>query len=243
MRHLIKNLTSWNLLGWFMPPICILCHQPAGRLQDLCHPCQNDLPILPQTCPRCAKTFIQTTLTCGACLKRPPPYDAAHALFSYQTPITKLIMELKFQDALLNAKILGERMAEAIQHNWYLKKPLPSIIIPMPLHKKRLQERGFNQSLEIARPIAKHLKIPLDTTSCQRIKATAAQAMLPAKKRKHNIQNAFTVTGDLRGRHIALLDDVSTTGFSMTELAKTCKKAGASQIDVWFCARAVFTDI
>jgi ComF family protein len=240
-------LTTLNYLkklkAWCMPPVCILCHQLSDRLEDLCQPCKNDMPILPQTCPRCAKTFTTSGYACGECLRKPPPFDAAYALFSYQKPITKMIMDLKFQSGLVNAKILGAWMAETIKDSWYRDKPLPTLIIPMPLHAKRLRERGFNQSLEIARPIARTLKLPLDLTSCARIKATKAQATLPAEHRRGNIKDAFTAKNSLRGQHIALLDDVTTTGCSMTELAKTCKKAGASRIDVWYCARAVFADI
>jgi ComF family protein len=231
-----------KIIDWGMPPLCILCQQLSDCEQDLCSPCRADMPILPQTCPRCAKTLSSAPFPCGNCQQSPPPYDAAHALFSYQKPITKLIMELKFHAKLINAKILGEWMAATIKNNWYQDKPLPALIIPMPLHAQRLKERGFNQSQEIGRPIARLLKIPLDNSLCMRIKATDAQAMLPAAKRIQNIKNAFHIRQDLSGRHIALLDDVTTTGASMAELARSCKKAGAAQIDAWFCARAVFAD-
>lgn len=235
-----------KIMTWFIPPTCILCHQPSDRPQDLCQGCLNELPILPQTCLRCAKTFTTPTfsdLICGECLNHPPPFEAAYALFSYQKPITKLIMELKFHQCLVNAKVLGELMADAIHQRWYATKPLPDLIIPMPLHPQRLKERGFNQALEIARPIAKILKLPLDFTSCTRIKSTAAQARLPAEKRSQNVKNAFATATNFSGRHIALIDDVTTTGHSMQELAKTLKKAGSPQIDVWFCARALFEDL
>jgi ComF family protein len=235
-----------KILAWLIPPVCLLCHQATRWGQDMCQGCRDELPILPQTCPRCAKTLTTPAglkLICGACLKNPPPYDAAYALYSYEKPITKLIMELKFHERLVNARILGELMADAIQHHWYPNKALPDLIIPMPLHTRRLQERGFNQALEIARPIAKYLNIPLDITSCIRHKYTAAQARQSADTRSQNMKNAFTVLGDFSGRHIALLDDVTTTGYSMYELAKTLKKAGAPRIDVWFCARTLLGNL
>jgi ComF family protein len=228
--------------SWLMPATCLLCHQPADRQQDLCGVCKNDLPILPQTCPRCAKIFRQPgfpALACGGCLRKPPPFDAAFALFAYEKPVTKLIMELKFHERLLNARILGELMLEAIRTRWYHNKPLPDVIIPMPLHVTRLRERGFNQALEITRPIARSLKIPVDITSCVRQKATAPQARLAAERRAQNLRNAFLVRGNFAGRHIALLDDVTTTGHSINALASAFKKAGAPRIDVWFCARTL----
>lgn len=147
-------------------------------------------------------------------------------------------MQLKFNHALLNARILGELLAEKI-HLWYQQQPLPEFIIPMPLHTKRLKERGFNQALEIARPISSSLGIPIDKTSCQRIKHTFAQATLHADQRQANIKKAFKVTSDLANKHIAVLDDVITTGNTITEFCRTLKKAGAGKIDVWCCARAL----
>lgn len=240
-------LTTLNslkkMMRWVFPPVCILCLQPSDRTEDLCQSCLAKLPILPQTCPRCAKTFsTRPEVICGDCLKNPPPFDAAYALFSYQKPITKLIMELKFHERLINAEGLGRLMLAAIQQRWYVNKPLPDLIIPMPLHRERLKERGFNQALEIARPIAKKLKIAINFTSCLRVKPTLAQATLPANKRSQNIKNAFLVRQDFSGYHLAILDDVTTTGHSIHELAKTLKKAGSPRIDVWFCARTPLDD-
>jgi ComF family protein len=157
---------------------------------------------------------------------------------AYLPPITKLIMELKFHHKLVNAEILGQLMAQTLQKRWYYNKSLPDVIIPVPLHTQRLQERGFNQALEIARPISDRLQIPLDTLSCQRARHTTAQATLVAEQRHQNVKNAFVIHQDFTGRTIALLDDVITTGQTVAELSKTLKKAGAKRIDIWAIARA-----
>jgi ComF family protein len=226
---------------WLLPPTCILCHAKAASTRDLCAACIEDLPILPQSCPVCAKTLTGSPaagLHCGDCLRQPPAFDATYALFAYLPPITKLIMELKFHHKLVNARILGQLMADTLQNRWYYNKTLPDVIIPVPLHAKRLQERGFNQALEIARPISKILQIPLDTFSCQRTRHTTAQARLAAEQRHQNIKNAFIINQDFTGQTIALLDDVITTGQTIEELSKTLKKAGTKRIDVWALARA-----
>lgn len=229
------------MCAWLLPATCILCGEKTDQEQDLCQPCWLDLPFLNHACPRCAQPMPESTdpFTCGACLKETPPYDATYALFFYQAPITKIITHLKFGHSLVNARILGELLATHIQEKWYQNKPLPEVIIPMPLHPQRLKERGFNQALEIARPIAKKLQMPLDFTACQRTKATLAQATLTAVSRKQNIKNAFSIS-HLPYLHVAVIDDVITTGQTMQEFCKILKQYGVLSIDVWCCARAAF---
>ncbi|MDR3477182.1 MAG: ComF family protein [Gammaproteobacteria bacterium] len=231
-----------RLYEWFFPRTCILCHYPSKAAEDLCEPCFLSLPILHESCIQCAKNLPHTSLTdlvCGKCQHSPPPFDRTYALFTYQSPITKLIMELKFHERLVNAKVLGDLLAKTIQHQWYTHQTLPEIILPIPLHNKRLKKRGFNQALEIARPIGKRLHIPIDTQGCLRTKHTEAQAQLALKKRTHNIKNAFYIRGDYTNRHVAILDDVTTTGHTISEFSKALKKAGARRIDVWCCAKTL----
>jgi ComF family protein len=233
---MIKYLKQFLL--WILPHTCLLCKGVSDRLQDLCKNCLLDLPILPHGCQLCANVLPATknSLICGQCLQNKPYFDCTHALFLYQPPITQLILDLKFQHALANARLLGELLTEKIRH-WYQTKSLPSAIIPVPLHAERLKERGFNQAMEIARPIANALQIPLFAKDFLRKKHTIAQATLPAEQRKRNIRNAFLIKRDLKNQHIAVIDDVITTGNTINEFCRTLKKQGAGQIDVWCCAR------
>jgi ComF family protein len=237
-NNYLKKILSATIRCFF-PHTCVLCGYPAKRTQDLCQPCLDDLPILAHSCPRCANNFTASLeLLCGSCLKENPPFDYTHALFSYESPISNLITELKFQHNLVNAKVLGELMAEAIENKWYQHKSLPDIIIPMPLHNTRLKERGFNQALEIARPIAKRLHLPLDLTS-KRIKFTQAQTTLQVKARAKNMKNAFYIDPSFTYQHVAILDDVITTGQTVTALSKALKQAGVHKIDIWCCAKVI----
>ena len=102
------------------PPTCILCKQASDTTQDLCSPCRNELPILPESCPRCANSLLFDPEKCQKCRYDPPPYDTAFVLFSYEGPIPKLIMELKFHQSLIYGRILGELMAETLA-----QKPQP----------------------------------------------------------------------------------------------------------------------
>jgi ComF family protein len=129
---------------------------------------------------------------------------------------------------------LGTLLADFLSHNG----AMPDLILPVPLHKDRYRERGFNQSIEIARVVASRLKIPLDLSSCLRHRNTFRQTDLSAKQRRANLHNAFMINRPLTVQHVAILDDVMTTGSTANELAKTLKKSGVNRVDIWVCARA-----
>jgi len=225
-----------KFINRLLPDSCILC---GALSQDICESCLLDLPYLMYACPSCARPLldIKQNLLCGICLKDPPPFNQTLAVYLYESQLIKLIMDLKFNHALVNAYVLGKQMANKIfAHSSYHISP-PEVIIPVPLHPHRLRERGFNQALEISRPIAKKLKLPLELRRCQRVKHTAAQATLLAKARQQNIQNAFNVSLPFPYQHIAIVDDVITTGQTIIEFSRALRKAGVKKIDVWCCAR------
>jgi ComF family protein len=232
-----------KMATWLLPYTCILCHQNSQCSRDLCFNCYQELPHLTLTCPRCALPLkeVGPNILCGHCLRYNPPFIETYALFYYEPPITRLILELKFNQNLAHARVLGELLTEKIHTQWYCNQSLPKLIIPVPLHPKRIQERGFNQAIEIARPIARALQLPLDTQSCQRIRHTAAQATLSASERLQNIKNAFHVSRNLNQQSIAVVDDVITTGHTVMEFCNTLKKNGAGPISVWCCARPEFS--
>ncbi len=143
----------------------------------------------------------------------------------------------KYGSALQTAHLFAHMMMT--QYAQRFSSNTTDLIIPMPLHPQRLKERGFNQSLEIARLLSKQLGIPLDYHSAIRSKYTPPQASLALKERAKNIKGAFAVNGDLVGKRIAIVDDVMTTGASLNELAKTLKQAGASHVECWVVARTL----
>lgn len=132
--------------------------------------------------------------------------------------------------------MLGKLLADALatRHS----DSLPQAIIPVPLHHKRQRDRGFNQALEIARPVARALKIPLNFKSCHRIRSTMAQSTLNAEKRRANIRGAFKIKEKLNIRHVAIIDDVITTGQTVNELSRMLRQHGVNNIEVWSIARA-----
>lgn len=218
-----------------LPFTCILCRERSTTY--FCHYCQKDLPILSHHCPKCAEILPFSASTCGACLTNPPPFDCTYALFPYEKPIIKLIIALKFQHKLNYANVLAHCLITKINHSWYPNNPLPDVIIPVPLHPLRLRERGFNQALEIAKPVAKALRLPLDTKGLLRTKHTTPQSHLSAKARIQNMKNAFTTSRDYNGLTIALIDDVVTTGHTVNACSHALKMSGAKSIHIWCCAR------
>lgn len=229
---------NWGrYIQWLLPSHCILCgaDDPGGL--SLCPDCRADLPWLARGCPHCALPLATPDQPCGACQTRPPPFDATVALFHYAPPVDALIQQFKFGQGLhlarLFAGLLADRLADA---------PRPDCILPVPLHPLRQRERGFNQALEIAHPLARRLGCRVDAASCVRTRATPPQAQLSAAQRRRNLRGAFAMARPLPGRHIALLDDVMTTGSTLATLASLLRRAGAERVDVWVCARTVRED-
>lgn len=211
---------------------CVLCGaRTRGGL--LCAPCEADLPRLPvERCPRCALPSPGGHL-CGACLKRPPAFDRAAAVFSYGFPLDALIRHCKYGGAQELADLFATALASHLAD-----RPLPDLIVPMPLHPARLRQRGFNQSLEIARRLGRRLDIPCHH-ACHRQRDTPSQAGLDLKARRRNLRGAFVCDSSLVGKRVALLDDVMTSGSSLDELAKTARRAGAEEVAAWVLARTL----
>lgn len=227
-----------SFYNWILPRQCIFCGSPLRQQLAICVPCFNDLPILPHHCPCCARFIPSACLTalCGQCLREPPAFRKIYALFPYEPPIIHLILKLKFSQRLHYAQVFGELLAERICLEWYADKPLPDLLIPVPLSSSRMRERGFNQALEIARPIAKRLSLQIDT-SLERTKTTLAQTSLKAQERKRNLRNAFASLRDYTDLHVAIIDDVVTTGATIAALTKTLVASGAACVDIWAVAR------
>lgn len=145
-----------------------------------------------------------------------------------------MILELKFQEKLRNARLLASLFHEQLP----IDGQRPEILIPVPLHAKRLKERGYNQSLELAKELGNLMNIPIDTKSCRRSRYTERQADLSIKDKKGNVKNAFEVINKPAARHVAIIDDVMTSGHTVDEFARVLKKAGVERVDVWVMTRA-----
>ena len=223
-----------------LPPTCLLCGAPGENERDLCAGCHAALPRNEHACQICGTPLVSTAvLVCGECQLHPPPYDRTFAPLLYQPPADYLIKGLKFGGRLAIARLLGEGLGTALQAREVKR---PEGIIPVPLHPSRFKERGFNQSLELARPVARCLNVPLLLSSVRRIRHTQPQAQLDAAARRSNVQGAFSIHRPIQFRHVAILDDVITTGSTVAEIADILKKAGVEEIEVWAVARTAPSD-
>ncbi|MBN1683915.1 MAG: ComF family protein [Gammaproteobacteria bacterium] len=230
-----------KIFNQLFPHTCVFCKKRTGRPLDLCRACEQKLSSLNHACPYCALPIPDDIEICARCLKQKPPFDRVFIPYVYEGSAISLIRGLKFSSRLPYADILGNLLVNFFDHLSDENKP--DCIIPVPLHAKRLKERGFNQALEIAKPISQKLKIPIDTKSCTRIKYTLAQASLPKKDRKKNVQKAFGVTPQFQRKHVMLIDDVMTTGNTLNELSQILKQAGVKKVDICCCARTILTPI
>ncbi len=230
LRHRLNDCI--NFVRTWMRPDCVLC----GGLADgtmLCAPCLASLPRASvAACPRCG--VPSGGALCGACLRDPPAFDRTVAALVYEFPVDKLVQALKYGQRLALARLLGLLLAERVAG-----APRPDVLIPMPLHPARLAERGFNQALEIGRVLSRRLGLPLKPTLAARQRDTAVQAALPLNARRRNVKGAFVCTTGVRERHVALVDDVMTSGATVNELAQAARAAGAREVSVWVVARAL----
>ncbi|MCW8923279.1 MAG: ComF family protein [Gammaproteobacteria bacterium] len=222
------------------PPRCLLCGSSGHDGMDLCGHCYQLLPFNNAACATCALPLPPDTpenIVCGRCQKKTPYYDKAFSVLSYQYPVVWLIQQLKFNEKLVHARLLGELLAVS----GCVEKTGSDediCILPVPLFKKRLRQRGFNQSIELARALSKKTGWPMELNRVERIRDTSAQTGLDAKARRKNIRGAFEMLKPLLQKHVVIVDDVVTTGSTVNELSRVLKKAGVEKITVLSLARA-----
>ncbi|MEO8308070.1 MAG: ComF family protein [Pseudomonadota bacterium] len=248
-RALPSRLTiTQSLTGMIAPPVCCLCLAPGQRGVgwglDLCIYCQAACPPALDLCPRCAQPLLgqpDAGPGCAHCRCRAAACDSVHCLFLYQAPVDSMITQLKFGHELMYARVLGTLLAQSVRNARARSGvTLPDCIVPVPLHRKRLLERGFNQSAELARHAAPRLGIKVETQLLRRPRETSAQSGLDAAARARNLDQAFAVNPGRRvARHVALLDDVLTTGSTAEAAARVLKAAGCQRVDLWVCARVL----
>lgn len=228
--------TLSKVLNLLLPRSCLLCGDTAQSA--LCAGCAADLLRLASpVCSICAAPLVTPAPRCADCLRDPPAYDATHAALRYAFPLDRLVQHLKF-----GGRHAFHRLASAdFFAACLLAGPHPDgdIIVPVPLSRVRLRERGFNQALEIARPLARALDLPLDTHALVRARDTPPQSRLPWRVRHRNVRHAFACTEDFAGKTVIVVDDVMTTGATLDAVARTLKANGAVRVVNWVVARAV----
>lgn len=212
---------------------CFLCGEssPDGLL---CAACTRDLPHHAGPCCAVCAAPLPTGEVCGRCLRHPPAFTRTVAAFRYEFPLDSLIKALKFDERLILVNFLADALAGKVTE-------YPDFLLALPLHPARLRERAFNQSQLLAARLAHTLRLPLLNHAALRVRDTPPQSSLPWRARKRNMRKAFSLSPDIdvQDKHIAIVDDVMTTGASIDVLAGLLKKAGAREVSAWVVARTL----
>ncbi|MBA5688463.1 ComF family protein [Rugamonas apoptosis] len=245
-RALLRR-TGTALLHGLLPTACALCG--AACPDTLCAPCTTQFfgagGDRPARCHLCANPLPAGaeagTATgpglCAGCLLHRPAFDATVVAADYAMPLDQLVLQLKFGHRLAHAALFARLLRDAV-----LERPgfvLPALLCPVPLGPQRLAERGYNQALEIARPLARMLGVALAPRLAWRVHDTLAQSRVAPAQRGRNVVHAFAVADPalVAGRHIGIVDDVMTSGSTLQELAATLKRYGAARVSNLVFAR------
>lgn len=232
--------SSWlgRAAGW-LPNRCAVCHADGDGLEArLCGDCLARFAPARPRCARCALPVPAGVAVCGHCLREPPPWTHAVAACDYGYPWDGLLGAFKFEAALDLAPVLALQLARAVERT---SASAVDLLLPVPLAGERLRERGYNQALELARPLARRLALPIEPDALQRPVDTPHQIALRRDQRAANVRGAFTVPPAaalaLRGRRVAVIDDVMTTGATMAEATRALRIAGVAEVQAWVVAR------
>ena len=223
--------------GWtaLLQQPCVFCASRTGN-GFFCNACRSSLPRIPFACTRCGQPFarpLPAGLDCAGCILRPPPFRAVRAALLYTFPVDAALKAFKFDGRLVYAPAFAELMScELTAHLRHA-----DALLPVPLHRWRHAARGFNQALELARPLARRSGLPLLTIT-RRVRRTRPQTGLSAADRRRNLRGAFALTRPLAYRHPLIVDDVMTTGETCSQLARVLLAAGAEDVSVLTAARA-----
>jgi len=219
-----------------VPSQCALCR--GWSRERLCEPCAARYAALRPHCTLCGIGVTAGVCVRGACLSRPSPFERTIAAVDYDHPWNELVRRFKFDAALDLAGMLAQRMLDAVRRT---QAPRPDWLAPVALAEQRLRERGYRKARELARRVASGLSCTSDARLLLRLKDTPHQLALAPEKRAANVRGALAVgprrRHELRGRSVAALDDVMTTGATAAEVARTLLQAGASSVQVWVFAR------
>jgi ComF family protein len=243
------TLTLLDRLRLCLPGTCLLCGFPVRGVISLCRQCESLLPRNRQHCGVCgvAVGVAGWTDRCGRCLLSPPPFTLCRGVFHYQQPVIRLLTDFKFHGNFASGRALGLQLAQTFADHYAAaralsgNRQLPRVLIPVPLHSKRLRERGFNQSALLTKMVAERTSVPMATRLLARSRHTEPQTRLTARQRTRNLNEAFTVTQRLTDpglRHIAVIDDVVTSTATVRAASQALLTAGAERVDIWAVARA-----
>ncbi|WP_447722639.1 phosphoribosyltransferase family protein [Edwardsiella tarda] len=212
---------------------CAICRLPLRAPVGICTPCRRALPLPPPCCPRCGLPSADDTRPCGRCLQRPPPWQRLIFTGDYQPPLATLIQRFKYRGEWPLAFPLARLMLLSyLQARRHIPSMRPDLLLAVPLHRRRHWRRGYNQSAELARPLAHWLQADYRPHWLRRVRSTPPQQGLSAAERRRNLRGAFTCHPALTGRRVLLVDDVVTTGSTLSEISQRLIAQGVMSVEV-----------
>ena len=215
------------------PGLCLGCAHEPGSGQLFCTACIAELKLFNNPCSLCGLENKTSGDHCAACLHDPPGWQNLVAPLHYQGLARDLLIQLKFAEGLH----LANSLVSSVIHHFEASKPAPEVLLPVPLHRNRLLDRGYNQALEIARTLSHLLGIPVDSGILNRTRDTDSQSGLSASKRQKNIRNAFVYRPTRPWSHVAVVDDIITTGSTAGEITRILHRGGVQRVEIWGLAR------
>lgn len=225
LTHIWNNKPS-------IPTTCYLCSHYHPGSEALCSACMGLFQPIRHGCTICRLPLVDDAfLLCGRCLRKPPLFDCAYSHYYFEDPLRSLLHDFKYHGSLFLRSVLVKLMLDAVPVDYQ-----PDCLIPVPLHRKRMRQRGFNQSAELAKILAKKIQVPCQLSLCEKVINTTPQVALNRRERQNNLRQAFVAKAN-SFEHVTLIDDLLTTGSTANELARVLKKQGVKRVDIWCCAR------
>jgi ComF family protein len=216
------------------PGVCLGCGSDPGGSGSLCETCGDRIARVPGPCQYCGMPNPIEGLICPACRLNPPAWQKMIAPLEYRGITREYLLRLKRSEEIY----LAESLCRLALPRFRQSLPRPQALLPVPIYRDRLLERGYNQAREIARIFSADLDIPVDRHSLSRIRATPPQSGLSAAQRKTNVRQAFACSPRRDYRHVAVVDDIVTTGSTAAEITRLLHRAGVEHVEVWALARA-----
>jgi ComF family protein len=217
----------------FAVEVCLACGHEIGQSHSFCNACSQRLEAVPTPCQYCAQINVCDGPVCPACLLNPPRWQKMIAPLKYQGLVRDYLIQLKYAEALYLANSICMHSIEHFRQG----QPKPEVLLPVPLHPRRLIDRGYNQAAEIARIWSREFGIPVDRHALLRRRHTPSQSGLSANQREQNTRQAFSYTPTVAYRHVAIVDDIVTTGSTVNEITKVLHRQGVEFVEVWALAR------
>lgn len=232
-RQLLRGIT--RCLEYLLAPgVCLACGCDPGNADSLCASCRERIARIHNPCRHCAQPNPIEGLICAACRLNPPPWQKMIAPLQYRGITREYLLRLKNSEAIYLAQCLCQQALPYLRQS----RPRPQALLPVPLHRARLLERGHNQAREIARIWSRELDIPVDHRSLARVRATPPQSGLGASRRIENLRQAFEYRPCRGYRHVAVVDDIVTTGSTVSEITRLLHRDGVEHVEIWALARA-----